>query len=346
MSFWWVAGAAGLFVAVELLLRAWKKDERFWESDAELGHRLKSNNIGVWRTSEFSNKVKTNSDGFVDEDFSAKNSQKRVFVFGSSFIEGLQVPREKSATYLLERRLKDTSVFNFAVASYGPVHHLLLLKKYGLKYRPDIVVFTYLIGNDVKNVNPDIEESKNRPFPVLKNGKVEILPPQYDSSPISTAVRLVKKSRLISELFKKHEDNKAPLRWRAYEKNNPAFQRGFEMGEAVILEAKKVAESFGSKFLLVVIPLFIELDNKSWERMKVKYTELKDTKMDFEYPSKRLEKFCLIEGIDCLLLKRAFAEYLKKNGKLPMFSEDTHWNEAGHKLAAEAIADKLNEYFK
>jgi len=346
---WWIVWGMVLFSAVELILR-FQKGKELWENDSELGHRLKANKKGVWKTKEFKTSVAINSDGFIDEEFSAKKGHKKVFVFGSSFIEALQVPREKSVTYLLEKKLKNSSVFNFAISSYGPVHHLLLLKKYGPKYRPDVVVFTFLIGNDVKNVNPDLEESKNRPFAVPKDDKLEILPPRHYNSRLHSIARLVKKSFFVSEVLssvqKSMRKHQTPLRFRAYEKNNPAFQKGYELDEAIILEAKKIANGLGSKFLLAVIPMFIEFDTSRWEKVKMRYTDLKNIEMDFEYPSTRLEAFCRKENMDCLLLKHAFADYLKKHNRLLIFDEDTHWNEAGHELAAEVISKKISEWFK
>jgi hypothetical protein len=117
-------------------------------------------------------------------------------VLGDSFSEALQVPLEKTFTYILEKRLNlgDSSgsptslplnhhprsqrfeVINLGIQGFGTAQEYLTLKYYGLRYHPDFVILQFFIGNDAANNSLVLEIDKNRPFFVLNAGKLEELP--------------------------------------------------------------------------------------------------------------------------------------------------------------------------
>jgi hypothetical protein len=105
-----------------------------------------------WYAVDFSVPVRTNQQGFRDvpRDFAKPPGVTRLAVLGDSFIEAVQVPLEKAATQILERRLnappdsasappRRWEVLNFGISNYGVGQYLLTWERYASRYKPDYV---------------------------------------------------------------------------------------------------------------------------------------------------------------------------------------------------------------
>ena len=67
---------------------------------------------------------------------------------------------------------------------------------------------------------------------------------------------------------------------------------------------------------------------------------------DLFYPDRRIEAFAAADGIPYLMLAPGMQAWAEEHGQcVHGFANATpcfgHWNEAGHRLAGEALADKL-----
>jgi lysophospholipase L1-like esterase len=105
-----------------------------------------------WYAADYSVKVQTNRAGFRDfeREYVKPAGVKRVAALGDSFIEAVQVPLEKTATQLLERRLnapqaqaagpQKWEVLNFGISSFGVGQFLLTWEQEARRYSPDYVV--------------------------------------------------------------------------------------------------------------------------------------------------------------------------------------------------------------
>jgi lysophospholipase L1-like esterase len=105
-----------------------------------------------WYAADYSVKVQTNRAGFRDfeREYVKPAGVKRVAALGDSFIEAVQVPFEKTATQLLERRLnapqaqaagpQKWEVLNFGISSFGVGQFLLTWEQEARRYSPDYVV--------------------------------------------------------------------------------------------------------------------------------------------------------------------------------------------------------------
>jgi hypothetical protein len=74
-------------------------------------------------------------------------------LLGDSFVESLRVPIPASFPYLLERCLDDyypqpVEVINAGMANYSNAEALFFLEQEGLRYKPDLVLAVFSIGND------------------------------------------------------------------------------------------------------------------------------------------------------------------------------------------------------
>jgi lysophospholipase L1-like esterase len=99
--------------------------------------------------------VRTNSDGFRDDDYSVeKGERRRVVLLGDSLTLGWGVEKEATFEHLLELRLNErepTEVINLGVGNYNTTQEVNLFIDKGLKYDPDLVVLFYFI-NDAEPV--------------------------------------------------------------------------------------------------------------------------------------------------------------------------------------------------
>jgi hypothetical protein len=75
----------------------------------------------------------------------------RLLVLGDSIAFGSRVRDEETFCALLESRSKAYDVINLAVEGYGTDQELLRLEGEGLAYRPDAVVLSFALANDLVN---------------------------------------------------------------------------------------------------------------------------------------------------------------------------------------------------
>jgi hypothetical protein len=114
-----------------------------------------------WFMSEGLAYITINDEGFRDRNHAvAKDADVvRIVVLGDSFAEALQVPQENTFWSVLERRLTDcpalrrrrVEALNFGVSGYGTTQELLIYRHFARKYRPDIVLLAFYIGNDLRD---------------------------------------------------------------------------------------------------------------------------------------------------------------------------------------------------
>ena len=99
--------------------------------------------------------VRTNTDGFRDDDYAVERNGKRRIVFlGDSLTLGWGVEQADTFEHVLEARLdaiRPTEVINLGVGNYNTTQELNLFLDKGAKYLPDQVVLFYFI-NDAEPV--------------------------------------------------------------------------------------------------------------------------------------------------------------------------------------------------
>lgn len=96
--------------------------------------------------------TRTNSLGYRGENFEIEKNEgeKRILVVGDSFILGWGVSDSEVLTQVLEEKLKDQyKIINAGYAGgMGPDGYYLHLKNYGMKLKPDLVIFSLFVYND------------------------------------------------------------------------------------------------------------------------------------------------------------------------------------------------------
>ena len=100
----------------------------------------------------------TNSIGMRDGEHAIQKDPKtyRIVILGDSFMEATQVEWADSLPALLEANLSDAlhqpvEVINLAVSGWGTDVQLGYLERYGLAYRPDLVLLAMTPHNDISD---------------------------------------------------------------------------------------------------------------------------------------------------------------------------------------------------
>lgn len=120
------------------------------------------------------------------------------------------------------------------------------------------------------------------------------------------------------------------------------WREAWRVTEGLITETRNEVEQHGAKFLLVTISTDIQVyPNRQVREALMKRVQVND----LFYPDVRLQALAEREGMQFLDLAKPMQEYADQTGIfLHGFGSDAgngHWNEAGHRLAAELITRKL-----
>jgi hypothetical protein len=298
----------------------------------------------------------------------------RILILGDSNIEALQVQLEESFTAQLEKLLNaDASSTRFEVlglgqSGFGTADEYIRYLNFGVAYDPDLVVVAFLTGNDFRNNSKLLNRQSVGFYYAFDHDNHLLLDRSaidaYQNSltyPKRLFERLKTKSHLltlISEriyLFRRqlletsfaaaygdedigdHKGKNLDLfsDLNIYRSDLPSqWKETVEITKEIILIFKKSAEEHGSRFLLLTLSNAEQVHPEIGQKLKSRYS----VELDYEQPDRILEEFAKENKVAFLKLMPAFRDHHMKTGQyLHGFgsSHAGHWNQAGHRLAAE-----------
>jgi hypothetical protein len=122
-------------------------------------------------------------------------------------------------------------------------------------------------------------------------------------------------------------------------KNKTAeFEREWRQCSRIISQIKQWCERRNIEMVLAICPDQFQVEETLRAEVCKKYNLAADA-LDLEYPNYRLLNYCKGNNINCIDLLGPFREKGKSGGLYAL--RDTHWNEAGNRLAAEVIFQYL-----
>ncbi|MHC4267339.1 MAG: SGNH/GDSL hydrolase family protein [Planctomycetota bacterium] len=141
--------------------------------DDTLGWRLKPGAVRIHKTNEFEATYNINNSGYRGKvyDKSRTPNTFRIVVLGDSVGFGWGVQDDETFSALLDKRLPGVEVINLSVAGYSTDQELLLLKKEGLSYQPDLVI-VQMTRNDLTEIQLPFVYERSKPFFILQNGNL------------------------------------------------------------------------------------------------------------------------------------------------------------------------------
>jgi hypothetical protein len=291
-------------------------------------------------------------------------------VIGDSIAFGTGVEADLRFSGFIDRALgKDIEVLNAVVCGWGNDQELIYFESAGRLLKPDVVVLTLTIANDVVNNMLDHLFLGSAPKPRFAFGGGAIELDEATLSPPAPPVRhrlrnLLKHSRLFvfvkrrfDAAVRKHEVadaadrrpsgfDKAGLEknyshWSVYERfYDGEFETGWKLTEAIIDRFADVCRRDGIELIVFAFPLKIEVD-ESWRKDLIEHHEIDPARLDFLKPYRRLAEFCNSRGIEFIYPFDEFS--LASKERSLYFTKDSHPNQFGNAVAAQVLLDALHD---
>ncbi len=121
----------------------------------------------------------------------------------------------------------------------------------------------------------------------------------------------------------------------------PEAEQWFADLEEVLAGMNGEVDRSGSRLLVLLFPVRVQVDAKSWDLTRRAYG-LKEAAFDLDAPNRRIDACCRRLGVPCLDPSDELRAGAKK-GEGPFFRPrgDMHFNEAGQRLCAEFLRQYL-----
>jgi lysophospholipase L1-like esterase len=321
-----------------------------------------------------------NSMGYRDRErtFAKPPGAYRIAVIGDSYVEALQVPIEAAFPARLEAQLnrlggpRRYEVIALGQSGSGTADAYVRYRRVAARYAPDLVVYAFC-KNDVRNNSRALNlEVPGFYFVPAADGALRLdaslLEPFRDPPPLRRLYQALKRnSYLLSLVSDRVYLARTALRARelrgALARTTPAtgthvdefsdravfrtppsarWGEALRITEGALLELKNAVEGGGARFLLLLLSSDVQVDPALQEEMRRTYQD----DFDFTQPDRQLEELCKTRSVEYLNLTPLFHEAYERDRVLSHgFGGKTegHWNENGHRLAAEALFDFLRE---
>ncbi len=299
--------------------------------------------------------VRINSRGFCDEERDIEKNRPRIVLIGDSTTESWEVdPRERPHRVLEETLGGRFEVLNLGVRAYGTDQSLLLLKRLGMAFRPDVVIYTFCI-NDIRDNakrtgkpyfevdDADTGKLVTRGYPIAYPGtegrrtanpvwKYSLVYRTFGlavskfgkvSSGGGTALPLEEHFELAP--YKVVYDEREAARWRVTRR--------------LIAEMRAVASSGGAQFLVVENLHLPEIDADAASRLTAPYGG--GDGFDFDKVTRLFEGFADDTGMAFVSLAREAQRDERAAADLMPPGDTIHLSAEGIRLWASAVAREL-----
>lgn len=344
---------------------------QFFTWDPYTGVALRPGAEGMMATEGAENFARISSQGLRDREHERQKPPNtfRIAVLGDSFAEAFQVPVEKTFWAVLERDLSAcpslngnrVETINFGVSGYGTAQELQMLRHRVWAYSPDVVLLAFFTGNDIQDNSRILAKDPYRPYFVHKDGNLVIddsfqnapgFRSQYNPLRMSLSWAL-SHSRLLqimaaarSYVSQRNVDGvkstEMGLEDAIYrDPIDPAWREAWLVTEDLITMMRDEVTARGVQFFIVTLTNSVQVDpdlalrQELMGRLGVK---------NLFYPDYRIHELGERKRIPVLTLAPAFLKYAEEH-KVTLHglrgNHQGHWNQEGHRLAGEMIAQEL-----
>ncbi len=328
----------------------------------------------VGRAFEWRAFSRMNADGLRDRDHPLARTPgvTRILLLGDSFVEGMQVPLEKTFAKRLEAKLADdgrrVEVVNAGFSGFGTDNELLFFEADGRRYQPDLVLLGFTEANDV------IENSKRlyeRMYAEAPDG-----PPPKSHFKIGRGGGLRLDARAARRAWEQFAARRATVLGRAgmaLERNfhvvrlvetalsrrplradaarvvhttvvgiyatHPAteWEDAWALTRALVLRLRRDVDAAGATFAVVAIPSKEVVSPDAWRSLRALSPSGVDRALDVERPGVVSGELFATARIPYLDLAPALQSHFSATGRSGYFVWDVHLTEEGHEVVAEAL---------
>jgi hypothetical protein len=354
-----------------------------------LGGYLKENFKGYVRNG-YGGKVwwANNSQGFrynMDTSFEHSPNEIRVLSLGDSFTAGYRIGQNETFSSLLEQFFdskKDGRKYEVLISCIeSPIKGLNYLSKFGIKYKPDVVLLGITLGNDIlqsytgldskgpfilDDLHKEIKENPNNDPDIVKKlrslyvSSQCITPHTEDNKIYAKKVHLLDKLisyRIIDKFLKKYEGESIisyygdKERLRLFDgcnglgmfiKNEPGeIQEAYKRLFRILKMFNIFSKKYNFKFIIIIFPQRFQVQKEDWIATKRDY-HLKDECFDLMKPNNEILNFCMKNDIICIDPTTDMSNiYNKLHKSLYLPLGDMHMNALGNSILYSVIKDTV-----
>jgi lysophospholipase L1-like esterase len=292
--------------------------------------------------------VRINSDGYRDDPFPLQKDvgEVRIVWLGDSIVMGWGVSKEDRFTDILNSKLKDhhpkVRTINLGVESYSNYQELLLMKRKGVALEPDIIILGFC-WNDILKYEHFVNSSGDNRF--LLQNESSVYKEDYSlrkriSDYVFIHSRLLDylrnaAGRVVDELFLIDEGQKKQLPFTDFLDwyMNAWRSKQLDTLEMQIESMQRISQDNNAKFIIVMIPLSIQVDNDS---------KFEKYLADIDSTQEKLRLYCNFHKIAFYDLEPGLIEASKTKHQV-LYLDVWHFNEYGNRATANLIYDYLEE---
>lgn len=267
-------------------------------------------------------------------------TEAELVAIGDSFVEGAETPSAQTVVAELGRRL-GVSAVNLGQSAYGPQQELIVLRRYGAPLAPKTVVWFVFSGNDLSDV--DSYEWRRAHVDQF------LAPPPFRArtftrNAVTALARLTTlPRRKVSPWAREFEftyvrpDGSSEIHyldgneelWKAHQ---------WDVMSATLLAARDLTASLRADFLVVFVPRKLRV----YRGFLRAAPDALAHKWQLNNLPDVLSDFCRTHAIAFLDSTGALREAVAR-GESVYLTDDLHWNAAGHRVAAAAVAERLQQ---
>ena len=337
------------FVLAEITLRIYQNLNPTFIFYADSYNRFRGRPFApVWN-------FQLNSKGFNDKEFLEKKPGiYRIIGIGDSFAFGV-VPYQNNYLTLLESKLQEKSinveVLNLGIPAIGPKDYVTVLVHEGLALKPDMLLLSFFVGNDIADI-PSIKIEKYS-YVISFFSYIMKLMRSYEGPIVETAINIESKEdsrdqrdycddcpTFNEETFLGIEKDRSSI----FLEGNERLEYQLDKVVFYLKKIRAICQEKGIELALVLIPDELQVNAELRKSVIEKYyPHLEEGLWNDRLPNIRLTMRLHELNIKYLDLYEYFAERSTERLYKP---RDTHWNIAGNNLAANTIQDYLLRHYR
>ena len=351
---------AGSLALGECALRALHREPFgfYWMSAEGLPIHV-PNLASVYEREEFRAPVHINSLGFRDREWTIPKppGTYRIVALGDSFTEGMQVGDDETFSARMREALdtpeRRVDVANLGVSGYGTAEASAVLRVYGPRLQPDLVLLCFCLANDLPN-------NLATTFCHTEGGRLVCGLPD-PPSPRSLAVshlrsELAARSQLYQlvraatsdpffERIGLHAPSpvqttpEMPFGRDQYREPRPAYvEQSLAMTREMFVQLRDLAATLGADTWVVLVPVREQIWDREWNAIVASdahpETLVRNGLQRAVAEQARAAGLPVIDLYDAFRARNGAAETLD-------WHVDAHYDAAGHALTASEVTDAL-----
>ena len=267
--------------------------------------------------------------------------------------------------YLLEEKLRargvPAEVVNVSAAAFEPVDELPALTRFGLRYRPDIVLHGFFVGNDFSTPRGTLVEFRGilmRELPGMASwlphrlllvkwvhhyafAVLDALRRRLETAQLGGLAFAAQAGGADTGTFSETEFLRIERERLEICRRRTATVWMAEPALAILDDIRRATEQAGARYVLVIHPDQLQVEEPLRRRIAATFDVDVARDYDLTAPQNALLAYCASRQIPCLDLLPTFQATGADGGLYRL--RDTHYSDAGNERAAEAIHGFLRE---